>query len=355
VKRLLLAVLLCLVCASSAQAANRWGSYLGTEKMQIYAPTLVEGIGGEVTGVEASNASSYFLRSDGRVFAEGNGKQGQLGNGGQANSTTAVEVSLPAGTVIVSLGEAKGEGFAIDSTGQGWAWGADAVGSLCIGKAVNEFVPVKVPGMTTAVAVQGGENHTLWLLANGTVKACGENSSGQLGLGKSVKSTSTAQTVPGLKHIVEISAGNKNSAARNEAGKVFAFGENTNGQIGIGTFSPAVFSPTRVSLPAAASQVSAGGDFVPNGHMLALVEGTVYAWGTDTSGQLGDGSTTNKSSPVKTSLTFAKVAASGAYSLGLDSEGKVWDWGSQRRTLTPVKVDSGASEISATAQNSLDR
>jgi alpha-tubulin suppressor-like RCC1 family protein len=326
----------------------------------------VEGIGGEDTQVEASNSSSYFLRSDGKVFAEGNGERGQLGNGGEASSKTPVDVSFPEGTVIVSLGEAKDEGFAIDSTGQGWAWGADEVGSLCIGKVAEQLVPVKVPGMTTAVAVQGGENHTLWLLANGTVKACGENRQGQLGLGKSVESTTSARIVPRLKHIIEISAGDKNSAARSKAGEVFAFGENAQGQIGVGTFSPAVFTPTLVSLPAAASQVSAGGDIAPNGHMLALVEGHVYGWGTGTSGQLGDGSTTNKSSPVKTGLSFAKVAAGGAYSLGLDSKGKVWGWGSQGggevgsgamggRRLVPVQVDTGASEISATAENSLDR
>jgi alpha-tubulin suppressor-like RCC1 family protein len=358
---------LALALTGTASAANRRGAYLGgTEKMQLTTPTLVEGAGGEATQVQASNSSSYVLRSDGKVFATGNGQQGQLGNGGEVNTATAVEVSFPPGTVIVYIGEARDEGFAIDSTGQGWAWGADAAGSLCIGKRSKRLVPVEVPGITSAVEVAGGENHVLWRLSNGTVQGCGENTSGQLGLGESVKTTTTAQPVPGLEHVIEISTGDRNSAARTEAGEVLAFGENTNGQIGVGSFSPAVFSATLVELPGPASEVSAGGDMVPNGHMLALVEGHVYGWGTDTAGQLGDGGKTNKNAPVATGLSFAKVAAGGVFSLGLSAEGKVFGWGSESygeigngltsgKALTPVQVGTGASEISATAQNSLDR
>lgn len=367
-RRLLLTVVtLFVILCAPAYAANRWGAFFGGGKAhEQNLPSAVEGLEGTTTAVDASNASAYFLRSDGTVWAVGNGKAGELGNGGTTDATTAVQVGFPEGTVIVAIGEARDEGYAIDSTGRGWAWGANGVGSLCIGKNAKQFTPVQVPGVTTATAVQGGSNHVLWLLANGTIKTCGTNAVGQLGLGKSVASTSTATEVPGLKHVVEVSAGDATSAARNEAGEVFVWGNNKHGQVGIGATSEAVYSPTHVSLPGAASQVSAEGDLSGNGHTLALVGGTLYGWGTNKDGQIGDGTTTNRSSPVNTGLSFSSVAASGTYSLGLDSEGNVLAWGSAAKgalgngatsgkALTPVHVDSGVSAISATAYDSLDR
>jgi alpha-tubulin suppressor-like RCC1 family protein len=351
--------------ASASAEVRRRGDFFGGG--EGYEQVFASGIKGleNVKVIQASNASSYFLRADGTVWAIGDGLNGELGNGSTSDSLTPVKVVFPEGTTITAIGEAKNEGFAIDSTGQAWAWGAGGEGSLCLGTGGKREVPVKVPGVTGAKAVQGGENHVLWLLANGTVKSCGTNAQGQLGLGEGVERTNTATLIPELSHVVQISAGDRTSAALTESGQVYVWGSNRHGEVGIGSTSQGVYSPALVPLPGPASEVSSGGDLAYNGHTLALVGGTLYSWGTNGAGQLGDGTTTDRSSPVDTGLSFVGIAASGAYSMGLDSKGGVWAWGSATegelgtgatfgRVITPTQIDSGASMISATAQNSLD-
>jgi alpha-tubulin suppressor-like RCC1 family protein len=353
--------------AAGAQVM-RWGTYFGgggegggfTQPLPTAVPGLEEG----VVALAASNSASYALKG-GAVFAFGDGGAGELGDGStKASPTTPVQVSFPAGVSVVSIGEAKNTGFAIDATGQGWAWGGGEQGDLCLGKPATKKVltPEKVPGITDAVAVAGGQNHVLWLLADGTVAACGTNEEGQLGVGESVGKSTTPVKVPGLSGVVEISAGNVTSAAREASGAVYMWGGDEAGQIGTGTEAEGVFEPFHVPLPGPASEVSAGGDLGSNGHSLALVRGEVFGWGADNSGQIGDGVKANKLTPVDTGLKFSTVVASGACSLGL-SGGELWAWGGNSgqalgtgaagRQPDPGLVAGGVSMISGTAMNSL--
>jgi hypothetical protein len=355
------------VPAASAQVM-RWGSYFGgggeggTFTQSV--PTAVAGLESGVTALAASNAASYVLKG-GAVYAFGDGGGGELGNGGEHDSSTAVKVSFPAGVSIVAIGEAKDAGFAIDSTGQGWAWGGNGEGELCLGKSAPKKVltPQKISGLTHALAVAGGGNHVLWLLAGGIVEACGTNESGQLGIGEAVSKSDVPVKVPGLSNVVEISAGNLSSAARESSGAVYTWGGNEAGQVGNGTETEGVFEPFHVPLPEPASEISCGGDLGPNGHTLALVHGELFGWGADHGGQVGDGARINKLSPVDTGLKFAKVVASGANSLGLSAGGELFVWGANPGEslgtgepggeLTPTLVASGVSIFSATAENSL--
>ncbi|MGA2321029.1 MAG: hypothetical protein ABSG95_09870 [Solirubrobacteraceae bacterium] len=258
------------------------------------------GLANGVVAIAASDSASYVLIS-GSVYAWGGGGGGQLGDSRSESSPTPVKVMFPAGVSIVAIGEAKNDGYAIDSTGQGWAWGANSKGALCLGGSEGKVtMPEKVPGMTDAVAVQGGGKHVLWLLANGTVETCGTNAHGELGLGSGVSADRVPGAVPGLAHVVEISAGNVSSAARESSGAVYVWGGNEQGQVGIGSETPAVYEPAHVALPGAASEISCGGDLARNGSVLALGSG----------------------------------------------EGKP--------ELKPVMVDTGASMFSATAENAID-
>jgi alpha-tubulin suppressor-like RCC1 family protein len=363
----LLAATICLtlLCAATATAGvDRWGSYAGA----FAQPTPIAMANLEnVVAIDAGNRSSYALKNDGTLWAFGENGRGQLGDGLEEDAITrAVEVSFPVGVTIVAIGEAEDVGFAIDSTGQGWTWGD----TMCVGKAVEDTTkPQKVPGMTEAVAVQGGGHHVLWLLRNKTVEACGKNENGQLGVGQGITYSALPKAIPGLSNVVEVSAGEKSSCARTATGAVYDWGADYNGQVGNGVEQPSVYEPFKVPLPGVASEVSCGGDLPPNGHTLALVEGAVYGWGADGGGQLGDEKTQNKLTPARggavSSLGLTHVVASGACSLGLSADGDVYAWGSNadkalgagkgKASLTPLLVDSGALEISGTAYNSLDR
>ncbi len=354
---------LCVVPAASAATVSHWGSYLNGEEGLQPTPLSVSGLS-DVVAVDASNSSGYALEGNGTVWAWGNGEYGQLGDGSTGSSLTVpVQVKLP--PHIVAIGEAKNEGMAIDSSGQAWVWGENGSGSLCVrGKMLS--TPVKVAGLSKVVQAQGGEEHTLWISAAGAVLTCGRNSWGELGLGEGVEVTRTPTAVPGLSSIVEVSVGERTSAALDARGRVFMWGDNVHGAIGVGSSAPTIWTPTYVALPEAASSISTGGDLEDNGSSFAILpHEAVYGWGYDNHGQVGDRSSADKLSPVNTGLHFKSVVAGGVFSLGLDSEGNVFSWGAgfggslgvaphRGPAFTPLLVESGVSAISATAKNAED-
>lgn len=356
-------VILLFTAASASGQVKRAGSYsIAGDRYTQTSPATVSGLE-HVVALDASNSASYALESNGTVWAWGDGEDGQLGNGATRDSTKPVQVRFPAGTHIVAIGEAQNNGYAVDSTGQGWAWGLGESASLCHRKSEAGPTPIRT-GVAEAVAVQGGQNHVLWLLANGTVEGCGSNIDGDLGLGEETNGVVTPTPIPGLSDIVQVSAGDHSSAALTASGELFMFGSNDHGQIGVGPEFENVYTPEQVPLPGPVSEVSAGGCANNNSHTLALVDGEVYGWGADRTGQVGDGATSEKYFPVATGLHFSKIVASGQSSLGLDSTGEVWAWGSASggalgngtasgEVLAPVLVAAGASMISATAQNTL--
>lgn len=356
----------CLLPATASAQVKQWG--LAEPGGYAAVPSTVAGLE-DVVAVDAGNGSRYALEANGTVMAWGRGASGDLGNGKRQSTATPVRAVFPAGVKIVALGEAEFEAYAIDSTGQGWAWGLGDAGSLCLGGEKKLTIPEKVPGMTEAVAVQGGEHHVLWLLKNGTVEACGLNAAGQLGVGAGIGEAATPLPVPGLTGVLEISAGNKSSAARTSSGAIYMWGANFNGQVGIGSSANRIYKPSRVPLPGPATDISAGGDFFYNSHTLALVQGVPYGWGADDSGQVGDGQTADKRSPVVSTawsgLDLTQIAAGGESSFGLTAKGDVYALGSDEgealgtglrgSSLTPLLIDTGVAEISATALDAMDR
>ncbi len=368
-----LTVLLVLLLAAAAPAqVQRWGSY-GKGGEATASPTTIPGVE-DVTAIDAQNQASYMLESNGTLWAVGEGKTGELGDGlTEQDFGAAVQVGFPSGTEIVAIGEARSAGYAIDSHGHGWAWGKAFEGSLCLGGVDEEVVltPREVT-IEDVKAVQGGSDHVLWLMSNGTVEACGLNKDGELGTGPHIKRSDTPVPVVGIpERVVEISAGQASSCARTEAGDVYDWGGDANGQVGNGVEEKAVYEPFHVPLPGPASEVSCGGNVSKNGHTHALVEGVLYGWGADSDGQIGDDDTSNKPypTPATTPILFSHVIASGEFSLGLTPTGEVYAWGSNtdetlatgmvrkapKLSLTPLLVSTGQVEISSTAYNAMER
>jgi alpha-tubulin suppressor-like RCC1 family protein len=289
----------------------------------------------DVIAIAAGESHSLALTADGEVWAWGNNKSGELGNGTTTNSSVPVQVSNLTDVIAIAAGSQFS--FAITSDGTAWAWGNDFVGQLGDGAGgfgVISTVPVQVQVISDVIAIAGGGEHALAIQGDGTIWAWGSNSNGQLGNG-SFGGISTVpvqvSTSTGLVTAKAIAAGEAHSLAIASDGQIWSWGLNSAGQLGNGTTTDSNV-PVTVSSSTGlteAKSVSAG-----EGHSLALAnDGQVWAWGNNVNGQLGNGTTTNSNVPVtvssSTGLTEAKsIAAGGQHSLALTADGEVWAWGS---------------------------
>jgi alpha-tubulin suppressor-like RCC1 family protein len=359
---------------ATTDTTYRWGGFDtpdGGDTNEADSPTAVGNLS-DITAIAAGNASDMALDSSGHVWTWGDGVNGVLGDGSTDDHvSTAVEVTgLP---TIVAIAEADDTDVAIDASGNVWGWGWNESGQLCLGDTKEHKSPVELTKLSGVVAAAGGGMHMTYLLADGTMEACGRSGSGELGNGTTTNSEIPVKVV-GLPSspIKAITAGPSTSTALLENGEVWDWGNNKYGQLGDGT-QTASDVPVQVDLPAGstAEEVYEGGDDRRNGQSLALLtNGQVWGWGNDLDGQLGNGRSRRViSRPVEATalpsgVTFTFVASGGAHSLGLDSNGNVWAWGSNTKgqvgegsaggsVLAPVNVLSGATIISATANDSV--
>lgn len=207
-----------------------------------------------------------------------------------------------------------------------YTWGSNASGQLGIGNTKDRDEPVRAHEMYFVEEAAGGRDHTLALMADGTVHAWGSNASGQLGDGTTTTRTQP-NAVPGLSDVAEITAGAYHSLALLKDGRVMAWGANGGGRLGDGTIVNKT-SPVEVPEMEGATDVAAGLT-----HSMALLQdGTVMAWGYNGYGQLGDGTVETRYTPVAVEgITNATAISAGKYhSAALLADGTVLAWGRNR-------------------------
>lgn len=235
-----------------------------------------------------------------------------------------------------------------------YGWGANGSGYVGDGTTTERHVPtaIELDGVTQ---VSAGYNHTLALKSDGTVWAWGVNTYGQLGDDSTVNKDEPVQ-VSGLTDVTAISAGgfvpDGFSLALKSDGTVWAWGRNNQGQLGDGTTTDR-HVPVQVSTITGITAIAAGGF-----HSLALKsDGTVWAWGDNYEGQLGDNTYTDRNAPVQVS-TITDVASIGAgtwHSLAVKSDGTPWAWGNNLNgalgdgTTTGRKVPTAVSTVTDVA------
>ncbi|MCL2140281.1 MAG: RCC1 repeat- and reductase domain-containing protein [Dehalococcoidia bacterium] len=316
--------------------------------------------------ISAGYYHSLALKSDGTVWGWGMGGGGQLGNGLSGSGlehehTTPVQVLGVGGsgnlTDVIAISAGGFHSLALKSDGTVYAWGQNyQFGQLGNGTYTNSSIPVQVLGvggignLTDVIAISAGYQYSLALKSDGTVYAWGRNYYGQLGDDTTTNSTTPVQVlgvggIGNLTDVIAISAGHEYSLALKSDGTVYAWGENYYGQLGIDTNGIGTDSSTPVQVLGVGGSgnlagiiaISAGKD-----HSLALKsDGTVYAWGRNDHGQLGDNTTTRRIVPVQVKSgsgvnpldKVISIQAKDCSSMVLKSDGTVWTWGIIQRKV----------------------
>jgi alpha-tubulin suppressor-like RCC1 family protein len=252
-------------------------------------PVQVKGLPA-ITAIAAGGEHALALQANGKVAAWGAGERGQLGDNNTNNSDVPVAVQNLTGVVGVAAGVQHS--LAVLSSGKVEAWGGDEYGQLGSstvaeneeGERMTEL-PVAVEGVSGATAVAAGARHSLALLGNGTVMAWGEDKAGELGTGTIAREDETPASVSGLSGASAISAGGEHSMALLATGTVLTWGENHFGELGNGTIGEPSDVPIAVSALNEVSGISAGGSHdLAYGEAIPTVTGLSPSVGASTGG-----------------------------------------------------------------------
>jgi RHS repeat-associated protein len=305
-------------------------------------PVAISGLG-TVRAFGAGGYHSLALLPDGTVRAWGDNGNGQIGDGTNTSRLTPVAVTGLTDVTAVSAGEFFSIALMRDGTVRGW--GYNGVGSVGDGTWIDRNAPVTVVNLASVTQISAGAEHALALRADGTVWSWGDNFEGQLGDGSTTRRGSPVQVkgvggVGFLTGIVYIAAGLRHSLAVKSDGTVYAWGWNGWGQLGDGTLNDSstpliVKGPDGITPLSGVAMVSGSvGQGIGGGHGFSLAlktDGTVWGWGENVFGELGDGTTTRRPFPVRVGGSgfgsVIAIAAGGNHGLALKSDGSVWSWG----------------------------
>ncbi len=278
-----------------------------------------------VPGLRAAD-NRVALKSDGTVWAWGNNLYGQLGNGWSGGDST-VPVRVVGLTNAVAVADAVYAKLALRADGTVWAWGGQVLGRW---DPTETAVPLQVPGLTGVTEIAAGLGTAYALREDGTVWSWGSNDTGQVGIGSDSFYVIEPTRVVGLTGVTAIAGGNGNGYAVRSDGTVWSWGGNSYGQLGDGTAGEASRVPVQVS--GLTDMTGVAGEF-GNGYALRS-DGTVWAWGDGSYGQLGNGvdcgfEQCQSAVPVRVSDLAGAVSVIGTYNGGvaLDEAGRVWAWG----------------------------
>jgi alpha-tubulin suppressor-like RCC1 family protein len=265
----------------------------GNSKTNQTSPVAVSGITTTGSAAAGSVYSSCFLLASGEIDCAGWEYFGELANGATIHTNASVSTAAASKiTNAVALSGGLGEMLCavLDSGGvQCWGSNADGLGD---GSSTLSSTPVSVSGVSTAIGVAAGSVHACVILQGGTLQCWGYNVWGQLGDGTTT--SSSKPVTASISNVVAVAVGGEHTCVVTTSGAVECIGYNYYGQLGNGATSKTATTTWQTAVGSGAVGVACGAS-----HTCALMSnGQTQCWGYNAYGQLGDGTTTNRSSPV---------------------------------------------------------
>jgi len=299
---------------------------------------------GGVANVFAGYTHTAYLKSDGTVWATGYNNWGQLGNGEinsqQTNPVQAINADGTNLSGVVDISVGVYHTVYLKSDGTVWAVGRNNFGQLGDGTTTDRPNPVQVmnadgTALSGVVGISAGYDHTVYLKSDGTVWAVGRNDFGQLGDGTTQRRSDLVQVInvdgTALSGVVGISAGVYHTVYLKSDGTVWATGFNNWGQLGDRKITDRSI-PVQVTNADGSEFGGAVGISAGYQHTVYLKsDGTVWAAGGNSAGQLGIGTTTGRNDVVQVKNADGSelsgvvgMSAGGTHSVFLKSDGSVW-------------------------------
>ena len=277
--------------------ARAWRRCLPAFAFALFAAVLAgsaqasEPVSGPTTGQLAGGGyHSLAVDSHGRVWSWGENAHGQLGRGDKINSPLPAEARIPEGVQFLRVAAGEDHSLALDREGRVWACGRDTHGELGgKGSEIQNMLQV-IPGLPPATAIAAGQTHSLALTKAGAVWTWG---AGRKPAGGAVAASLRPVQVEGLPPVVALCAGAYHDLALDKDGRVWSWGSNDSGQLGRNSRNKEMQPGPVEGLPRDIVMIAAG-----ETHSLALQsDGTVWAWGGNRHGQLGDGGSRSQAVP----------------------------------------------------------
>lgn len=355
-----------LTAAPSSFAVYGWGSNFfyelgrGNNTTPQTTPTQIGGSTADWVKVSSGEAYAMAIKSSGELWGWGNNDWYNIGNG--TNTTQQNPVQVGVGTDWANVQCGQNHTIALKTDGTLWAWGRNDNGQLGLGDATERQTPTQVGAATNWTKIACGILHTLALNSAGEIWAFGRNVVGQLGDETSAFDEERSPVRTGsATNWISIAAGGEHSAAINSAGELWAWGNNTNGELGHAGASTDV--ATKEASAATNWASVACGDL----HTIAIkTTGTIWATGEGGSRQLGLGSTTdfNTFQQIGADTTWSQASAGWEHSMALKTDGTIWGWGNNgngtlgvgdttlRATPTQVGSDTDWASVASTSYTS---
>jgi serine/threonine protein kinase/alpha-tubulin suppressor-like RCC1 family protein len=301
-----------------------------------------------LTAIVSGAQHTCGIRDDGSAICWGANDRGQLGAATPGRQLSADAVTVAGGRSFTTLTAGDRHTCGLTADGTAWCWGDN--GSDQLGTGSSGFTPAQVRGGKKFRVLAAGAKHTCGIGTDGAVLCWGDGFSGQLGRGARESQREPVAVDLDVK-ATDVASGREHACAVAQTGRVWCWGGNRAGEVGDGSTSERL-SPREAQTPRGTrfTSVVAGADFT-----CALAEGGAgYCWGGNRSGQLGDGSRTNRPTPVavQASFPFAALVAGEAHTCGLPRGRLPLCWGANtqgqlgdgtvepRAQPTPVSLDS---------------
>ncbi|MCX7736025.1 MAG: T9SS type A sorting domain-containing protein [Candidatus Kapabacteria bacterium] len=302
-----------------------WGSnvfgQLGDGTTQDKSTPTQIGTATNWQSVACGNRHTIAIKGDGTLWAWGSNIAGKLGLGDYKDRSVPVQIGTESNWKEVACD--MHHSIAIKGDGTLWAWGSNDYGQLGLGDYNHRSVPVRIGTATNWQSVACGYYHTLAIKEDGTLWAWGYNYYGQLGDG-----TTEDEMIPTrigtATNWKSIACASSHTIAIKDDGTLWAWGYNY-GQLGDGTVSYMRTSPAQIGTANNWKNVACGYE-----HTVAIKgNGTLWAWGRNVFGQLGDGTSTQRNTPVRIgdATNWQSVVCGDYHTVAIKGDGTLWAWG----------------------------